>query len=479
MSIQHSGPRGGGDGGGGDGGSGDGGRTRHHSYDIVVVGAGPAGSSAALAAARGGASVALLEREPAVAETVRTSGVTWMADVEEFGIPPDCFNPVRNFSFRSPNNEVTIGDAVPRAAVLDVRKTYRWLAAGAREAGADLHVSTTVSGALRDRGGDIAGVSGTGPDGARVTFGARVVIDASGFPSAVCRAMGLAPRWRRFGAGAEYEARAEHVDRHTWWLMVGRRYSPAGYAWIFPLGEDTVRIGVGIGKPESDVDPAQRLRELVEAGEGPIGDLGRITPTEFHYGLIPNDGTSRKTVFNNMILVGDSAGQANPLVLEGIRYAIRFGRKAGEVAAGAVASGRTDSGALRPYERHWRGQVGSRLSTARRVQDRWIALSDEEWDRELDVIRELGVEEFLDFIRADFGLSRMVGMAAHHPRLAVRQLFGLVRGRMGGGGTGGNSSSSSSDNSSNSKKGRGGGDDGAGDGYNSNGGSDDDDTTSR
>ena len=45
--------------------------------------------------------------------------------------------------------------------------------------------------------------------------------------------------------------KSENVDSDTWWLMVGQQYSPAGYAWIFPLGNNIVRIGVGVGKPES------------------------------------------------------------------------------------------------------------------------------------------------------------------------------------------------------------------------------------
>ena len=69
--------------------------------------------------------------------------------------------------------------------------------------------------------------------------------------------------------------------------------------------------------------------------------MGKIEPIEFHYGLIPNDGLSRKTVYDNLILVGDSAGQANPLVLEGIRYAIKFGRIAGEVASKAIKANDT------------------------------------------------------------------------------------------------------------------------------------------
>jgi len=393
-----------------------------------VVGGGPAGSSAAWAAAKNGIKVALIEKEGSIAETVRTSGVTWIQNIKEFGIPENCYNPIKNFSFCSPNNEVTISDSVPRAAVLDVRKTYRWLANEAEKEGADIFIKTSINDVIKNDNGDIVGVSGTGPKG-EITFRSKIIIDASGFSSTICKAMGFATQWERFGAGAEWEVKAEHVDSETWWLMVGQQYSPAGYAWIFPLGNDIVRIGVGVGKPESNVDPTQRLKELMDAKVGPIKKLGKITPIEFHYGLIPNDGLSRKTVFNNLILVGDSAGQANPLVLEGIRYAIKFGRVAGKVSADCIKSGNTDRDALLPYEENWRKAIESKIKSASKIQDRWIDLSDEEWDKELDIISELKSDEFLDFIKADFGLSNMLKLATHHPKLAVRQLFNLVKGK--------------------------------------------------
>jgi len=400
--------------------------SEEHYYDLVIVGGGPAGSSAALAAAKNGIKVALLEKENMIAETVRTSGVTWIQNIKEFGIPDDCFNPIKNFSFCSPNNEVTISDSIPRAAVLDVRKTYRWLANEAKQTGADIFVKMNVNGVLKNEEGDIVGVIATGPNG-RVVFHSKIVIDASGFTSTVCKAMGYVTQWKRFGAGAEYEMTAEHVDSETWWLMVGQKYSPAGYAWIFPLGNNIVRIGIGVGKPESNVDPTQRLKELIENKVGPIRKLGKITPIEFHYGLIPNDGLSRKTVFNNLILVGDSAGQANPLVLEGIRYAIKFGRVAGKIAADAIKSGKTDRDSLYPYEENWRKEIETKINSASKVQNRWIGLTDEEWDKELDIIKELKSEEFIDFIKADFGLASMIKLATHHPKLAVRQLFSLVK----------------------------------------------------
>lgn len=393
-------------------------------YDVVVVGGGPAGSSAALAAADAGASVLVLEREPEIATTVRTSGVTWMETVREFGIPRSCYNPVRNYGFCSPNNQVVVRDTKYGAAVLDVRATYRWLAEQARRAGSRICTGVTVRGAAREGSGIC--VRGTGPEG-DVWVGGRVVVDASGFGGVVARSLGVVGAWKRFGLGAEYEMRAETVCRDTWWLMVGERYSPAGYAWIFPTGDDAVRVGVGVGKPECARDPREILDRIVRDRTGPVGDLGETHVLEYHRGFIPNDGIGRRSVHDGLILVGDSAGQANPLVLEGIRYAIRFGRMAGEVAASAARSGDTSAEGLKPYEVRWRKAAESRISAAYRVQKRWLGLSDHMWDRELDTIRCLAADEFLDFVKADFGFSRMARLAARHPRLAVRQLFGLAR----------------------------------------------------
>ncbi len=243
-------------------------------YDIVIVGAGPAGSSAAFSSASKGIKVALLEKEDSVAETVRTSGVTWIQNIKEYKIPEDCYNPIKNYSFCSPNNEVTISDTVARAAVLDVRKTYRWLAQQAENQGADIFVKTNVKDVIKNQEGDIVGIVANTPEG-NVSFFGKIIIDASGFGSIVSKSMGFVTQWEKFGAGAEYEVKAENVDPQTWWLMVGQKYSPAGYAWIFPISNEIVRIGVGVGKPDSSVDPTERLKQLMDSKEGPLADWGK------------------------------------------------------------------------------------------------------------------------------------------------------------------------------------------------------------
>ena len=396
-------------------------------FDVVVVGGGPAGSSAAHMAAKNGCTVALIEKEKEIAETVRTSGVTWISDIKKFGIPENCYNPIKKFSFCSPKNSVKISGEIAKAAVLDVRKTYRFLANRAKTSGSELFTSTNVTEVLKDDTGKCSGVIAKS-DGKQIQFNSKVVIDASGFVSVIAKELGYVTQWKKFGAGAEFEVKTEKLEHDNWWLMVGQEYSPAGYAWIFPTSKDTARIGVGIGKPDSDVDPTLRLNELLEKKLGPIKDLGNIEKIEFHYGLIPNDGVSRKTVYDNLILVGDSAGQANPLVLEGIRYAIRFGEVAGQVAADAIKNGDTSEASLVPYEKEWKRAIESKINSAGKVQNRWVGLTDDEWDKELSIIEELTADEFLDFIRADFGVSKMVKLATHHPKMIVRQLFNMVKG---------------------------------------------------
>jgi digeranylgeranylglycerophospholipid reductase len=68
----------------------------------------------------------------------------------------------------------------------------------------------------------------------------------------------------------------------------------------------------------------------------------------------------------------------------------------------------------------------SKISSALKVQTRWIALSDDEWDEEIEILRNMTLDEFLDFIRGEFTGRKMIKLALNHPKLAARQLFDMV-----------------------------------------------------
>jgi len=394
-------------------------------YDIAVVGGGPAGLSAAYAAAKAGGKVILLEKDESIAHNIRTSGVTWIEEIEKLGIKSEHYNPIKNYSFISSSNEVTIRGVKPRACVLNVRSTYQHLAMLAAEAGAEIMVRSRVINVVtipEDR--RVCGLKAKTPKGETV-ISCKVVIDASGFSSSIARSLGIVKEWNRYGIGAEYECYCENLDYETWVLMVGTKYSDAGYAWIFPVSENKARIGVGVGRPESYSDPLQKLNNIIDKKLRPLDELRKIQPIELHYGFIPNEGPRTPMVFDKLILVGDSAGQSNPLVLEGIRFAIEYGRLAGNIAMKCMSQNCNREG-LKEYEKIWRDKSQTRIKSALRVQKRWISLSDEEWNREIDILREMSVEQFVDFIKADFTIGKLLKFGLNHPKLATRQLFDLV-----------------------------------------------------
>ena len=396
-----------------------------YTYDIAIVGGGPAGLSAAYASAKSGAKVILFEKEKAIGQFVRTSGVSWINEMKKLEIPEKLYNPIKNFRFISPNNEIIIKGDESCSCVLDVRSLYQHLSFLAAKEGTEIWINSNVVDVLIEGANKkISGLVVNTPKG-KIKVKSTLVIDASGFNSFIARKIGYVHKWKRYGVGAEYECYCDQTDIETWTLMVGNQYSPAGYAWLFPLSQNRIRIGVGIGRPESNIDPLQLLNKIIEKKLKPVEELGNLQPIEFHFGYIPNQGARESAVFEGLILVGDSAGQSNPLVLEGIRHAIEFGRLAGQVASASLPS-HSSKTSLMDYENEWKKRLCSKIESALRVQSRWIGLSDDQWDREIAILKHMSMEEFVDFITSEFSTKKMIRLAMNHPKLVARQLFNLV-----------------------------------------------------
>ena len=234
------------------------------SYDVAIVGGGPAGLSAAYSASKNGATVILFERDKSIAHNIRTSGVSWIDSMKKLEIPEKLYNPIKNYRFVSPNNDILIKGFDYRSCVIDVRGLYQYLAFLAAKSGSEIWINSNVThvSVPNDKGGMNALTVNT-PKGT-IEFKCKLIIDASGFNGFVSRKLGDFSGWKRFGIGAEYECYCENLDPETWSLMVGKQYSPAGYAWAFPLSRNRIRIGVGIGRPESTQEPLKSLNQMIE-----------------------------------------------------------------------------------------------------------------------------------------------------------------------------------------------------------------------
>ncbi|WP_433389978.1 geranylgeranyl reductase family protein [Micromonospora sp. KLBMP9576] len=292
-------------------------------FDVVVVGAGPAGSAAALAARRAGASVLLLDRSDFPRDKPCGDGIAAHAlDVlDELGVPDAVagYPPVPALRLVGPAGG-SVARALPRPAYTVPRRVFdARLVTAAVAAGAQLrrhtvrHVEVLADRVLLD--GALA---------------ARAVVGADGAGSVVRRALGHRP----------------NPDRHL--ALAIRGYAPAlpgppeqlivtsaprwpAYAWSFPIGDGRANVGYGEvlrGEPLTRAHLVDRLGALL-----PGTDPGTVTGLRAHH--LPLSTHRPRAGRGRLVLAGDALSLINPFTGEGIFYALRSGALAGAAAAGS------------------------------------------------------------------------------------------------------------------------------------------------
>ncbi len=364
-------------------------------WDVIVAGGGPAGLSAAGAAAREGYNVVVLEQNHEIGSPIRTSGGSFIKELDELGIPAHLYHPISRGRFVTPNNGASFEYPIPKFCVIDVRGVYQFLAERAIAAGAKVRLSTSVTEVLK-RDSFVAGVKTREEE-----LPSKMVIDATGHRAVLMKSAGLDPGFERFGVGAEYDLYAPHCDENEAVLIVGERVAPAGYAWVFPWGRHRVRVGVGIIHPDSRENPNAYLDRLVADADRYGVNLKGAQPVEHHYGLIPSERFIDQFVGDGILGVGDSAGHASSLLGEGIRWAIQAGKMAGESAANSLRRGDVSRKGLEPFQKRWVKQFGTDLKVAHRINQRIARWDDRKWDDRMNFIKLMTPDQFLEALKTN------------------------------------------------------------------------------
>ncbi len=340
-----------------------------NAYDVAVVGAGPAGSTAARFAALGGARTLLVERRREVGRPVQCGEFLPTTAVLRSMFPrarniEGLFEGARPF-VRTRTRVLRVFSPAGRSydvpfggLVLDRDRFDRSLAEAAVSAGAELWKETRVF-ALR----------GNVLETERGEVRARVVVGADGPRSVVARDAGFAPL-SHMAFGVQYPVRGLGLDPHVVEMYFGP-VAPGGYAWVIPKGGDLANVGVGMRPVFSAITTDRAatkgvldgfIRMLESRGRRRAGRL------RFTAGFIPVSGPRRRAVLGNVLLAGDAAGHLMPSNGGGIPTAMIAGSIAGTVAAQHVRDGL----ALSAYEKRCREAVGRELASAtttRRIFD--------------------------------------------------------------------------------------------------------------
>ena len=395
--------------------------------DILIVGGGFGGLQCAIEASKHGKNVVVLEREREIGYPVRTSGASYVEDLKQFDIPNNLWNPINRCIFASANNSVEFDDKKNRVGILDIRGVLQFQAEQAAKNGVQIFLYTTANKALWENG-KVVGCGATRFD-QKLVFKSKVLIDASGFTYFMNGQFKDKPKtnWKTFGLGSEYEAYVENLDEKCTWLLVGSDVAPTGYAWIFPVGKNRARIGVGVTKPKTPASPTEFLDNMLRNKPRVLKDFGKIVPLEFHVGSIPVADVPEKICGNGWLTIGDAACQANPVVGEGIRQAMFFGEKAAEIASEAITKNDCSEKFFQNYVKIWNNTYKRKYKIGRLIQKKISEYSDEKWDDGIDTLKILNTEEFHSFIRSDFSKKFLFSLLMRHPKLAANTLVKLIK----------------------------------------------------
>lgn len=359
----------------------------------MVVGAGPAGSMAARAAARAGAKVMMFDKRRELGVPVQCGEALNEDVLKELDISPDprwALGKTNAVKLVSPSGiEVRIAErkVVGKVGYILDRKIFdKHLAILAAKEGADIMVGTLVDGLILENGKP-KGVRVRGASG-RHEVRADVVIAADGVGSRVARWAGLntALKLDDIETGVQFQMVGVNFESPSMMeYYFGNKIAPGGYCWVFPKGEDMANVGLGVLGSRAERRPSDYLRDFVARMPG----LSKGKMIEINAGGVPVGGPLKQTVKDNLLVVGDAARQVNALTGGGIDSAMRAGDIAGEVAAKAVAEGDTSEKRLGEYEKRWRGLMGKRLERYLKAKNVLVSLTDDDLDQFAKALNEV------------------------------------------------------------------------------------------
>lgn len=366
-------------------------------YDVLVIGGGPAGAIAAKTAVEKGLSACLIEKRPAIGAPVRCAEGLGKEALHEF-IDPDpkwISAEMTGASIIAPDGFVMklesqfAGNKV--GYILDRKVFDRELVWKAAEAGADVAVKTRASAPIINDG-CIQGAK-IESCGKVSKIAADIVIAADGVESKFSRWCGIDTTVpvREIMSSVQYVLADIDIDQHSTVFYLGNEIAPEGYLWIFPKGDRTANVGVGIsGKKSGEGHRAKDYLDRFVKKTFPCGK-----PIEYIAGGVSVCRPLDCTVADGLIIAGDAARVVDPLTGGGIYNGMYTGRLAAEVAAESIGTCDVSKNALMKYDKIWRtSKVGKSIERNYHIKEYLIRQPDAKLNEIIHSVSRINLKEF-------------------------------------------------------------------------------------
>lgn len=318
-------------------------------FQVAVAGGSISGLLAAREAAKGGASVVVLEEDAEIGTPEHCGGLVSMEGIKNLGIVPDAVaienDRVKKARIVSTSFGFELDAERQKVVVLDRRALDKQAALQAQRAGAEVRVKCSVRSVQRDGSNHVVKTS-------EGDVTCDYFVDARGVASIINR--------NRDGvlSSAQYEVFAPWIARGTIEVAFDSEKYPGFFAWVIPTGEGRGKVGVA-GK---GINAASALKSYMDY-KGPHSAVRKV------YAPIWVGGPIERFADGRTVIVGDAAGQTKPTTAGGIYTCGMGGILAGRAIANAIAAGK-DNLDYKPAWESMFGQEFEKMLLARRLLER-------------------------------------------------------------------------------------------------------------
>lgn len=343
---------------------------KFNTYDIIIVGAGGAGLLLARELGRKKRKVLLLDRKTDLLSlSFKTLGS--FMNIREFDLSSDVVaTGIDKMTLYSKNIRCTVAT---KAFVLDKAYLHQHLIESIDKTYVDIKTGVHIKSYISDTAGNLTEIK----DNKGNTYSASYYVDASGLSGVLSKGKGLQDKQPDVAVGVEFNVKYKGSTNEAH-LYLGNHYE-GGYGWLFPLKNNRAILGFGSFDNLVINDLKQRLNKMLTIPH--IAAIVEKDNDEAEGGILPITEVKTKFVFNNLVCVGDSVSQVNPIVGEGYKFIFR----AAVMAANAIekAISQNNPSLLGEYEQQWNKQYHNYYRKSRRMQQLLIKYSKS--DKKVDL----------------------------------------------------------------------------------------------